>query len=102
MIDRLSANLKTAASILITEDSRAARVLADEKVAFREAESSATTSHFEKLRGGRLDEARRSAVHLDLLRDIKLINSQIVASAAYPVLERSGELLPSRRAANGD
>jgi len=34
-------------------------------------------------------------LHLDVLRDLKRINSHI-ASAAYPVLERIGELLPSR------
>jgi len=102
MIDRLVANLGKAASILMTEDPRAARLLADEKVAFREAELQATVAHFETLRGGRLDDAQRSALRLDLLRDMKLINGQIVASAAYPILDRSGELLPSRRAANGD
>jgi phosphate:Na+ symporter len=100
IIDRLAGNLRNAASILMTEDPRAARLLADEKVAFREAESKATTSHFETLRAGRLADAQRSASRLDLLRDMKLINSQIVASAAYPILERSGQLLPSRHAAN--
>jgi phosphate:Na+ symporter len=38
----------------------------------------------------------QSAIHLDLLRDMKLINSLIVAAAAYPVLDRAGELLPTR------
>lgn len=96
MMDRLSMNLRTAASLFMTEDIRTARLLADEKVAFREAEAQATTAHFERLRSGRLDTAQTSSIHLDILRDIKLINSQIVAAAAYPVLERTGELLPSR------
>jgi phosphate:Na+ symporter len=98
MIDRLRANLRMATSILMTEDPRAARDLADEKVAFREVESKATAAHFDVLRTGQLDAAQRSALYLDLIRDVKLINSQIVASAAYPILERSGELLPNRRA----
>ena len=101
LMDRLSANLKTAASLFMTEDPRAARLLADEKVAFREAETRATASHFERLRTGRLDTAQASALHLDLLRDMELVNSHIVAAAAYPVLERTGELLPSRIATNG-
>jgi len=42
---------------------------------------------------------RLSAIHLDLLRDMKLVNSHIVA-AAYRVLERAGELLQSRIATN--
>jgi phosphate:Na+ symporter len=96
MIERLSANLKTAASLFVTEDPRTARLLVDEKVAFRNAESKATASHFGRLRDSDLQAAQASSIHLDLLRDIKLINSHIVAAAAYPVLERTGALLPSR------
>ncbi|MFJ1211602.1 Na/Pi cotransporter family protein [Burkholderia pyrrocinia] len=100
MLDRLTANLRTAASLFMTEDPRTARMLADEKVAFREAESTATAAHFDRLRSGRLDTAQTSALHLDLLRDMTLINSHIVAAAAYPILERTGSLLPSRIAAD--
>jgi phosphate:Na+ symporter len=96
LIERLASNLKAAAALFMTEDARIARALADEKIAFREAESRATMAHFERLRSDRLDAVQASALHLDLLRDMKLINSHIVAAAAYPVLEREGELLPSR------
>lgn len=96
LAERLAANLRTAASLFMTEDARIARTLADEKVAFREAETRATQAHFEGLRSARLDEAQASALYLDILRDMKLINSHIVSAAAYPVLERQGDLLPSR------
>ena len=96
MIKRLAVNLKTAASLFVTEDPRTARLLADEKTVFRDAESKATASHFDRLRGSDLQTAQASSIHLDLLRDMKLINSHIVAAAAYPVLERSGALLASR------
>ena len=96
MIERLESNLKAASALFMTEDARIARTLADEKVAFREAESQATLAHFEQLRNGQLGGVQASALHLDLLRDMKLINSHIIAAAAYPVLEREGELLPSR------
>ncbi|QGM98467.1 Na/Pi cotransporter family protein [Methylocystis parvus] len=96
LIERLTSNLKAAAALFMTEDARIARTLADEKIAFREAETQATLAHFERLRNGRLDAVQASALHLDLLRDMKSINSHIVAAAAYPVLEREGELLPSR------
>lgn len=96
MIGRLSTNLKTAASLFVTEDPRTARLLVDEKAAFRDAESKATASHFSRLRNSDLQAAQASSIHLDLLRDIKLINSHIIAAAAYPVLERTGALLPSR------
>ncbi|MBS7543957.1 Na/Pi cotransporter family protein [Ancylobacter oerskovii] len=100
LMDRLIANLRTAASLFMTEDPRAARLLGDEKMAFRDAESRATLQHFEGLRDSELPTAQASALYLDLLRDMKLINSHLVAAAAYPILERSGELLPSRIARN--
>ncbi len=95
-IDRLCANVTVAASLFMTDDQSTARRLADEKVAFRDAENKATLRHVDKMRSGRLDAVQSSALHLDLLRDMKLLNSYIVAAAAYPVLERSGVLLPSR------
>jgi phosphate:Na+ symporter len=98
MIRRLAANLKTAASLFVTEDPRTARLLVDEKAVFRDAESKAIASHFDRLRNSDLQTAQASSIHLDLLRDMKLINSHIVAAAAYPVLERTGALLPSRMA----
>jgi phosphate:Na+ symporter len=95
MLARLIANLRTAGSLFMTDDSRAAELLAEEKPIFRDAEAAATRAHFERLRAGG-DAAETSTVHLDLLRDMKLVNSHIVAAAAYPVLERAGKLLASR------
>lgn len=103
MMDRLIANTRTAASLFVTEDARIARALAEEKLAFRGAEQHATTSHFAHMRDGITAASQSSAIHLDLVRDMKLVNSHIVAAAAYPVLDRTGELLPTRLASiNGD
>lgn len=96
MMERLIRNLRTAASLFMTHDPRAARLLAEEKIAFRQIEEEATRAHLARLRAGRTDAAETSGLHLDLLRDLKQINSHIVAAAAYPVLVREGELLPSR------
>ena len=96
MIDRLTANLRATASLFMREDERAARLLATEKEAFRSIEAAATASHFERLRAGRIETAETSSLHLDALRDLKRINAHLVAAAAYPVLEGTGELLPSR------
>jgi phosphate:Na+ symporter len=96
MMDRLVVNLRIAASLFMTEDRRTARMLVEEKVTFRDLEAAATQSHFDRLRTGRRDTAETSALHLDLLRDMKRVNGHIVAAAAYPVLERAGELLASR------
>jgi phosphate:Na+ symporter len=96
IIDRLTANVRAAASLFTTGDERAARLLAAEKEAFRHLEAAATASHFARLRAGRIDTAETSSLHLDALRDLKRINAHLVAAAAYPVLERKGELLMSR------
>jgi phosphate:Na+ symporter len=96
LMDRLVLNLRTAASLFMTEDARVARQLAEEKVTFRRAEREAVTAHFDVMRADRAAQGMQSAIHLDLLRDMKLINSLIVAAAAYPVLDRAGELLPTR------
>jgi phosphate:Na+ symporter len=96
IIDRLMANLRAAASLLVTGDDRAARLLAEEKETFRSLESEATAAHFERLREGSPNTIETSALHLDALRDLKRVNAHLVAAAAYPVLEGKGELLPSR------
>ncbi len=95
-VDRLLVNLRTAASLLVTEDVRTARLLAAEKEVFRDIETRATGAHLRRLRSGRGDVAESGALHLDALRDLTRVNGHLVAAAAYPVLEAKGELLPSR------
>jgi phosphate:Na+ symporter len=80
----------------MTEDVRAARLLAAEKEVFRDIEARATTAHFESMRAGNVETAETSTLHLDMLRDLARVNTHLVAAAAYPVLEGKGELLPSR------
>ena len=99
-LDRLIYNLRAAAALLMTDDPRAAEALAEEKKMFRDIEASATRAHFERMREGG-EAAQSGALHLDLVRDMKLVNSHIVAAAAYPVLERAGKLLASRVADDG-
>ena len=52
-------------------------------------------SHLARLREGRAETMESSSLHLDVLRDLKRIHSHI-CSVAYGVLERAGELQPSR------
>jgi len=96
LFDRLLANLQTAAALFMTQDERAARILADEKVLFRKSEREGTEAHFQRLRQGNVEAMVTSSLHLDLVRDLKQINSHLVTAAAYPVLEERGELLQSR------
>jgi phosphate:Na+ symporter len=95
MLQRLAKNSRTATAVFMTDDIRAARALLGEKEIFRDLEARATEAHFARIRAGRIESVETSALHLDLLRDLKRINSHI-AAAAYPIVEKRGELLPSR------
>jgi phosphate:Na+ symporter len=95
MLERLAGNVHAAAAVFMTEDARAARRLLGEKEVFRGLEASATQAHFARIRAGRVESVETSALHLDVLRDLKRINAHL-AAAAYPVLDRLGELLPTR------
>jgi phosphate:Na+ symporter len=76
-------------------DVRIARQLIAEKATLRTAELAAAESHLERLRERRPESIESSALHLDVLRDLKRIHSHI-CSVAYPVLKRAGALRPSR------
>jgi phosphate:Na+ symporter len=102
MIDRLLTNLRMTASLFMTGDERVARLLVGEKEIFRSMETEATAAHFARLRERRVDSLETSTLHLDALRDLKSVNTHLIAAAAYPVLERKGELLPSRLRGDGD
>jgi phosphate:Na+ symporter len=95
MLERLIANVHSAAAVFMTDDARAARTLLGEKEVFRDLEARATEAHFARIRAGRVESVETSALHLDVLRDLKRINAHI-AAAAYAVLEKRGELLSSR------
>ena len=88
-------NLKLAFSVFMSGDVRIARQLLAEKAALRAAEFAAAENHLGRLREGRTESMESSSLHLDILRDLKRIHSHI-CSVAYAVLERAGELQPSR------
>ena len=90
IIARLVTNLRSAASVFMTADVRAARMLAAEKEAFRNLEAAETDAHFAQIRAGQAQAAEASAWRLDLLRDLKRINDHLVAAAAYPAPQRPG------------
>jgi phosphate:Na+ symporter len=88
-------NLKLAFSIFMSGDVRIARQLIAGKTSLRATEFAAAESHLARLREGRTERFESSSLHLVLLRDLKRIHSHI-CSVAYAVLERAGELQPSR------
>jgi phosphate:Na+ symporter len=88
-------NLKLAFSVFMSGDLAIARQLITEKATLRATEFAAAENHLARLREGRAESIESSSLHLDILRDLKRIHSHI-CSVAYPVLERAGELQPSR------
>jgi phosphate:Na+ symporter len=95
MHGRLTDNLKLALNVFISGDVRMARKLLEEKVAFRELERFASDSHLQRLRRGTLESIETSNLHLDVIRDLKRINSHLT-SVAYPILDAAGELAQTR------
>jgi phosphate:Na+ symporter len=92
---RVLDNLQLAFNVFMSRDPAIARRLLREKTSMREAELSAADSHFRRLREGRPESIESSAIHLDVVRDLKRINSHLT-SVAYPILEATGELAETR------
>ena len=92
---RVLNNLQLALGVFVSGDVGIARKLIDEKVAVREAEQQAAENHLARLRAGRPESIDSSALHLDILRDLKRIHSHICA-VAYPILDEAGQLHRSR------
>ncbi|SHI26365.1 Na/Pi cotransporter family protein [Pollutimonas bauzanensis] len=96
MLDRLIRNQRQTAALFVAEDIKSARYLAFEKDYFREIETNAAEQHLLNIKSGRLDQAEVGSFYLDILRDIKAVNSCLVEAAAYPILAKHDELLPNR------
>jgi phosphate:Na+ symporter len=92
---RVMDNMRLAFNVFATRDVTLARRLLAEKATTRAAELAAADSHFARLREGRPESIETSAIHLDVMRDLKRINGHLT-SVAYPILEVAGELSDSR------
>ena len=94
-------NMRLALNVFVTRDVTLARRLLIEKATVRSQAFEAADQHFSRLKEGRSQSIETSAIHLDIIRDLKRINSH-VTSVAYPILEAAGELNESRlREENG-
>ena len=98
---RVTENMKLACNVFTLRDVRLARKLLGEKALLRDAEVHMATEHFARLRVGRPESIETSAIHLDIIRDLKRINSHLT-SVAYPILEAAGELLETRLKQRGE
>ncbi len=84
-------NLSLVQNIFMTGDVDMARKLVEEKAAVRKQEVQAAESHIERLRKGVAETLATSSLHLDILRDLRRINSYLTV-IAYPILKDAGEL----------
>jgi phosphate:Na+ symporter len=93
-------SLRLATGVLTSSDIAGAKRLIEQKNDFRGLENKIIDEHFRdgsKARGATL---RRSALFVDMIRDLHRINSHIV-SAGYPIIERAGLLRSTRIRAEG-
>jgi phosphate:Na+ symporter len=92
---KVSETMRLAFNVFATRDIALARRLYGEKTSTRLLERDAAESHFTRLKKGRTDSIETSAIHLDIIRDLKRIHSHLTA-VVYPILEVAGELSKSR------
>jgi phosphate:Na+ symporter len=81
---RVLRSLKLALAVFTLADPKAADLLLREKAALRTEELAATEAHFARLREGLPESVATSALHLDVMRDLKRIHSHL-CSVAYSV-----------------
>jgi len=92
---RLLDNLRLGMSVFLNGNVRDAQRLLEEKVRFRDLEREYAAAHLQRLSGMSMLSMDTSALHLDMISDLKRINSHI-CSIAYPILDSAGVLAPSR------
>jgi phosphate:Na+ symporter len=92
---KLVVNLRLGLSVFLNGDVKSAQQLLVEKERFRDLERAYHDSHLDRLAGQTLKSIETSSLHLDLISDMRRINS-FFCSTAYPILEQAGQLRKSR------
>lgn len=82
----VSGNLQLSLNVLMSRDPNLAQRLLQAKRNLRKLESSAIQTHFERLRSGNTKAIAGSAIYLDVIRDLKRINSHL-SRAAYTLID---------------
>ncbi len=95
MHESILSNMKLASNVLISDDLESARLLSLEKTEIKRVERDSRKRHLRRLQHGTTESFETSDMHLETLRAFREFNSHI-ASVAYPVLYRYGQLLETR------
>jgi len=93
--ERLLANLRLAMSVFLDGHVRDAQKLLEEKARFRDLEHEYAANHIARLQDNTAQSIETSSLHLDLISELKRINSHL-CSIAYPILESAGALSATR------
>lgn len=89
--EAICATFELAVNTFVSGDPDLARSLYSEKANVRKIEVKSVATHLERIGAGVLESVQSSGIHLDVIRDLKRINSHLT-SIAYPVLIASGEV----------
>jgi phosphate:Na+ symporter len=92
---RLIDNLRLGMSVFLNGNVRDAQKLLEEKARFRDLERQYANSHLGRLSENTAQSIETSSLHIDLISELKRINSHI-CSIAYPILDSAGILAPNR------
>ena len=92
---KLIANLRLGLSVFLNGDLKSAQMLIAEKERFRDLERAYAGTHLDRLSGQTVQSIETSSLHLDIISDMRRINS-FFCSTAYPILEQAGQLRSSR------
>lgn len=95
--DKVLRNIQQGILVLMSEDVETARELVAQKEMIRELNQKLERKHLTRLRQGLTETIETSAIHIDLLRSLKVLNTGF-AMIAYPLLREHGALLKSRLA----
>jgi phosphate:Na+ symporter len=93
--ERLVSNLRLGLSVFLNGDVASAQRLLAEKERFRDLERAYHDTHLDRLYGQSVQSIETSSLHLDIISDMRRINS-FFCSTAYPILEQAGKLRKSR------
>ncbi|MES2941608.1 MAG: Na/Pi cotransporter family protein [Pseudomonadota bacterium] len=92
---RLIDNLRLGMSVFLNGTVRDAQKLLEEKARFRDLERAYASSHLSRLSANTVQSFETSSLHIDLISELKRINSHI-CSIAYPILDSAGAQAPNR------
>jgi phosphate:Na+ symporter len=99
--EKLIVNLRLGMSVFLNGDVESAHQLLVEKERFRDLERKYHDSHLDRLAGQTVQSIETSSLHLDIISDMRRINS-FFCSTAYPILEAAGKLRKSRLRGTSD